>query len=260
MNSPMAVLVSVRTDPVSARATRNRNDALAVSLALRLPGPADVRLVHVGTMSDTVARDYLALGAPTIDVLDPAAAPARSIVPALRDALAATPLVLTGMRADDGHGSGVLPFELAAAMGRPVVGDVIAVEPDGAGWIVTQALAKGARRRLRVAAPAVLAISAATPLPLRYAHADRMAGRISRRRLPAEAAGAEAPGSAEQRVATARRLKLLEARVIQSGHARMQAAVGSAASGGGMVISTGSPDDKARAVLHYLRRHALVNF
>ena len=39
----------------------------------------------------------------------------------------------------------------------------------------------------------------------------------------------------------ARRLKPLEARVAQSGHARMQAAVGGPAAAGGTVISTGSP-------------------
>ena len=257
MNASIAVLVSARIDPVSARATRNRNDALAATLALGLLGPAAVRLLHAGTMSDSVARDYLAGGAPTIDLLEPAAELGRGLVPALCDALAATPLVLTGMRANDTYGSGVLPFELAAAMGRPIVGDVIAVEAAGPAWIVTQALPKGARRRLKIAGPAVLAISPATPLQLRYSHADRMAGRVSRRLLQAVPEALTAP---EQRVPAARRLKLLEARVAQSGHARMQAAVGSAASSGGIVISTGSPEDKARAVLHYLRGHALVNF
>lgn len=260
MNARIAVLVSARVDPVSGRETRNRNDALAATLALGLLGPAEVRLLHVGTMSDAVARDYLALGAPTIDLLELAADFLGGVVPALCEALAATPLVLTGMRANDSHGSGVLPFELAAAMGRPLIADVIGVEAVGLGWIVTQALPKGARRRLRVHAPAVLAISPATPLALRHSHADRMAGQVSRRRLQAAPSTPDALAAQEQRVPTARRLKLLEARVVQSGHARMQAAVGSAASSGGTVISTGSPEDKARAVLHYLRGHALVNF
>jgi electron transfer flavoprotein beta subunit len=260
MNARIAVLVSARIDPVSGRATRNRNDALAATLGLGLLGPAAVRLLHVGTMSDAVARDYLALGAPTIDLLEPAAEAAGGIVPALCEALAATPLVLTGMRANDTYGSGVLPFELAAAMGRPMIGDVIAVEAVGPAWIVTQALPKGARRRLKVAVPTVLAISPATPLPLRYSHADRMAGQVARRRLRAAPITPGGLATQEQRVPAARRLKLLEACVAQSGHARMQAAVGSAASSGGIVISTGSPEDKARAVLHYLRGHALVNF
>jgi len=260
MNAKIAVLVSARVDPVSGRATRNRNDALAATLALGLLGSAAVRLIHVGTMTDAVARDYLALGAPTIELLEPAAEPAPGIVPMLCEALAGTPLVFTGMRANDSYGSGVLPFELAAAMGRPLIGDVVAAEAAGPAWIITQALPKGARRRLKVGGPVVLAISPATPLPLRHSHADRMAGQVSRRRLQA---GPTAPGALapqEQRVPAARRLKLLEANVAQSGHARMQAAVGSAASSGGMVISTGSPEDKARAVLHYLRSHALVNF
>jgi electron transfer flavoprotein beta subunit len=258
VNARIAVLVSARLDPVSGRETRNRNDALAATLALGLFGPAAVRLLHVGSMSDAVARDYLALGAPTIDLIEPGAEGVQGIVPVLCEALAATPLVLTGMRANDGYGSGVLPFELAAAMQRPLINGVIAVEAIGSAWVVTQALPKGARRRLKVDVPVVLAISPA-PLPLRHSHADRMAGQVLRRLLAAPITPS-ALASQEQRVPAARRLKLLEARVAQSGHARMQAAVGSAASSGGIVISTGSPEDKARAVLHYLRGHALVNF
>lgn len=259
----IAVLVGVRTDPVSGRATRNRNDALAVALALQQAAPADVRLLHAGAMGDETARDYLALGAGAIELIEAAEGDmsTASVVRCLAAALADESLVLAGSRADDRHGSGVLPFALAAALGRPLIADVVELQAEGPGWIVTQALPKGARRRLRLTVPAVLAIAPNAELPLRHSYADRIAGRILRRAPPpAASAPTPTPPVAEGRVPAARRLKPLEARVAQSGHARMQAAVGGPAAAGGTVISTGSPDDKARAVLQYLRSHALVDF
>jgi len=260
MTARIVVLVSERIDPVSGRATRNRNDALAAALALGLAAPAAVQLMHAGAMSEAVARDYLALGAPSIELLDIAASAPSDIVSPLAAALASTPLVLTGTRANDHYGSGVLPFALASAMGRPLIAGVIAVQAEGAGWIVTQALPKGARRRLKLSGPAVLAISPATVLPLRHSYADRIAGRITHRGAPPPRLAADTCAVQEQRVPAARRLQPLAAKVAQSGHARMQAAVGTPASAGGTVITTGSAEDKARAVLHYLREHALVTF
>jgi electron transfer flavoprotein beta subunit len=268
----IAVLVSQRIDPVSGRPTRHRNDALAAAIALAVASRESIRLLHAGEMSESVARDYLAIGADSITLM----AASQDVVMPLAAALASTPLVLTGTRCQDGMGSGVLPYALAAALGRPVIADVMDMLPSDAGgqpgWVVTQALPRGARRRLAVSGPAVLAISPLAAMPLRHSHADRMAGRIDRQgalsspaAVPYAAKAASAstacPGSAAvQRVPAARRLQPLQACVAQSGHARMQAAVGTPAATGGIVITTGSAHDKARAVLQYLRDHALVNF
>lgn len=253
--SPIVALVGERRDPVSGRATRSRNDALAAALALQLAPPAGVRLLHAGGMGEAVARDYLALGARSIELLAPGADLVATLVEALRPAA----LVLTGSRAMDGYGSGALPFVLAAALGRPLLTRVVAVEAEGRGWRVTQALPKGARRRLRLTVPALLAVSPGAPLTLRHAYADRVTGEILRPRAPSVLPPQALEATPCTRVPAAKRLKPLEAPVARSGHARMQAAVGSTASAGGTVIATGSPEDKARAVLQYLRAHALVN-
>jgi electron transfer flavoprotein beta subunit len=60
-------------------------------------------------------------------------------------------------------------------------------------------------------------------------------------------------------VATRKRRKLLEAKTVQSGHARMLGAIESPSTGG-VVLQTGSVDTKAQAVLNYLRTHSLVTF
>ena len=251
MNPTITVLVAPRSHPTSQRLTRCQADATAATLALGLSLP--VRLLCAGDMPDAVARDYLALGAPLVEVMQSAAnAPlVDTLVPALRDVA----LVLTGTRSEADQGSGVLPYALAAALGRPVVTDVLSLEADGSGWIVTQALPKGARRRLKLQAPAVLAISAAAPVALRHSLADALAGKIVRT-AAASVAHALPCGTL---VATRKRRKLLEAKTVQSGHARMLGAIESPSTGG-MVLQTGSADTKAQAVLDYLRTHSLVTF
>jgi electron transfer flavoprotein beta subunit len=166
------------------------------------------------------------------------------------------PWVLTGTRSEAEHGTGVLPYALAAALGRPLVSDVLAVQPDGNAWIVTQALPKGARRGLRISPPAVLAVSAAAPQTLRHSLADAMAGQIVR--TPVRTSG-PATAPAGQRVPNSKRRKLLEAKTVQSGHARMLGAIESPSTGG-TVLQAGNPHTKAQAVLDYLRAHSLVHF
>lgn len=253
--SDITVLVAAQAHAVSGRPARSRADATAVALALAVGLPGDVRLLSAGTMPDAVARDYLALGAPMIDVLESSTDGdvAGMLLPSLRD----TRWILTGTRGESGPGSGVLPFALGAVLGRPVVTDVVAVQADGNHWLVTQALPKGARRRLRVSAPAVLAVSAAAPVTLRHSLADAMAGTIVRTAVPSTApADLAAMG---QRVPRGKRRKLLEARIVQSGHARMLGAIESPSTGGA-VLQTGTPETKAQAVLDYLQAHSLVQF
>ena len=95
MTARIVVLVSERIDPVSGRATRNRNDALAAALALGLAAPAAVQLLHFGAMNESVARDYLALGAPSIDLLAPTGSAPSDIVIPLATALASSKCALS---------------------------------------------------------------------------------------------------------------------------------------------------------------------
>jgi electron transfer flavoprotein beta subunit len=257
--SDITVLVAARNHAVSGRPVRSRADAAAAALALGVSGT--VRLLTAGPLPDAVARDYLALGAPLLEVRECGedADIAARLLPALRD----VPWVLAGTRSEAEHGTGstgILPYALAAALQRPVVADVLGIQAEGSAWIVTQALPKGARRRLRVHAPAVLVVSAAASPTLRHSLADAMAGRIVRKPLQAtKPAAAATSAPVGQRVAGSKRRKLLEARTQQSGHARMLGAIESPSTGGA-VLQTGDPHTKAQAVLDYLRTHSLVHF
>jgi len=246
----ITVLVAARKHEVSGKSTRSRADATAAALALGLPGT--VGLLTAGAMPDSVARDYLALGATQLEILESDADSCDVLLPALHN----VPWVLAGTRPESEQGTGVLPFALATALGRPVITDVLAVQADGKAWIITQALPKGARRRLRVTPPAVLVVSAAAPVTLRHSMADAMAGAVVRTPV-SNAAASSAPKG--QLVPRTLRRKLLEARTVQSGHARMLGAIESPSTGG-TVLQTGTPQTKAQAVLDYLRTHSLVHF
>lgn len=269
----VTVLVGALCHPVSQRPCRCPADAQALALALTLGLP--LRLLSAGNMPDRVARDYLAGGAPLIEIVEIAAlaqepdafAPAAqssALLRALLPHVHGSAWVFTGTRRQHG-GTGVLPYALAAALGRSIVSDVLTIEPGAAGWSdkaieITQALPRGARRRLRVQAPAVLAISAAAALQPRHSFAAALAGRIVRLPAAATATASEAgtatsmPG---ERV-PARRLRVpLAASAAQGAAQRMSAAIDAPASGGTVLVA---PDAraKAQALLDYLLRNALL--
>jgi len=252
--STISVLVSTREETANGRTVRNRGDAVAVCLALGIAGADAVRLLSAGDMPESVARDYLALGARSIDLLPCGAA--DDPVPLLATSVADSALVLTGTRRDGGLASGVLPYALADALMRPMIPNVVAVTRTGDTWTVTQALPKGARRRLRLSVPAVLSIHPGAPVTLRHSYRDQLAGEV--RRLPPAAAGT--PSSDWTLVPAARRLERLQARRAQSGHGRMLGAIATEqTSSAATVLSEGSARDKALAVFDYLRQHSLLS-
>lgn len=280
MNAPRpssapAVLVSLRIDPVSGRATRSAGDAAAAALARQAcldAGEAGApRLVHAGRLPERVARDYLALGLPLLQQwVAPvgAAGEAADAVSLLRQACADSPLVLTGARAESGLGSGLLPYALAEALQRPLLADVIDLQREADGhWRVTQALPRGARHHWRLApgAGAVLVTSARLAqragLDLRHAWASAQQGRIETLTADRGAAAAVVPAMPDWTTGPARRQRVaLAAASRASGAERMARATGSAApKSGGALLREGSVEDKARALLQRLQALALVS-
>ena len=68
----IAVLVSVGRHPVSGVARYSRNDAAALTLALSLAKGhnATLDVLHAGDPSNPALKEYLALGAGSVEVLD----------------------------------------------------------------------------------------------------------------------------------------------------------------------------------------------
>ncbi|NRF72287.1 hypothetical protein HLB44_35445 [Aquincola sp. S2] len=256
MNNTITVLVGWHAHRVSGRPVRNGGDAIALGLALRVAASRDVRVLCGGDMPDAVARDYLAQGAPCIEILQ-AQSHQADLVALLAPALRASTLVLTGTRAEGGLRSGALPYAIAEKLQRPLIPDVVALHEEAGTWLATQALPKGARRRLRVATPAVFAVHPAAPVTLRHSYRDQQAGRVLRHTVRRP----ESEPSPWQYVAASGHLQRLQALQAQSGHSRMRDAIATEQrSAAGTLLRDGSAEAKARAVFDYLQTHSLLSF
>jgi len=268
--SDVAVLVSVRIDPTSGRATRSRADAAAVALAQQALGEGrEPWVCTAGDMPASVAQDYLAQGVSQLTRLRVGSqAGLDDVVSVLEPACLEHRLVIAGPRGESGLATGLLPYALGRRLQRPVISEVIDLgrEPDG-GWRVVQALPRGARRswRLDPGVSAVLVTSARLALredlPRRHSWAASQVGRIVDE--PAMAFHASEPeAQTPWRFEPARKQRRpLAATSNESGAARMARATGSAESArqGGLVIRDGSALDKARLLLEHLRKLSLVN-
>ncbi len=273
----VAVLVSAGINPTSGSPRAARGDAVALSLARRL-GSITVRTLHAGSALEPALADYLALGAEEIEVVP--VADGASIESSLVSRLQGTDLVVTGCRAEQGAGSGLLPYALARHLGYPVVANVLEVRVVGGEAHLLQFLPRGRRRKLAVRLPAVIAVHPMAPVTLAYAHAARASGRIVAHSIPLSVArqqGEDAEvrsggGASPDRRAgaprpvtpagdwkpdpRARQVVRLKAEDRKPAHARLEAAIVSEKKGG-LVVTEGSAADKAGVILDYLARHGL---
>jgi electron transfer flavoprotein beta subunit len=250
----VVVLVSAGRHPISGTPRSCRGDAVAMALGCKLGGDG-ARIVHAGEPNHAALKDYLAYGAGQIEVLKVSAG--GDTLAAIAQHVKTADLILTGTRAEQGEGSGLLPYLLAHALNRPVIADVLDVQIEKGEARVRQFLPKGKRRLIAAPLPLVLAVHPLAPAELTYAHARRIAGRIDTITTPL------APGHSESDTwmiePAARRSNQLKAPENRDGHARMVSYVESQAKGGAVAFE-GSPVDKAQILLTYLREHRLVDF
>lgn len=252
----VAVLVSPARHPVSGAPLRSASDAAAFELACSLAPPDRLTVLCAGMVGNDSLRDYLGLGAAVIEVLT--VEHSEDVAAALVARLRGYDLVLCGARSDGQSASGLLPYLLAEGLGLPLVGDVLEATLAQRTLRVRQFLPNGVRRLLELDTPALLAVHRNAPLTRQFAYARACAGRIVH---VAGAAHGAAPAPAWQAEPASRRPRPLKARTAQSGHSRMQEAIGGAgAARGGQVLKDGSAQQKAEAVLAYLREHRLIDF
>lgn len=253
----IAVLVSAGRNPVSGSPRASPQDAAALELARKLAGEA-ITVLHAGTADEPALAGYLALGARSVEVVS--VPEGGDILDALASRLGGIGLVLTGLRAEHGAGSGVLPYALARRLGCPVVTNVLSLRILDGEAEVRQFLPKGRRRTLAVRLPAVLAVHPTAAAGATYAYARRQSGRIfAALPPPAPQSSVSAAAPVWQPLEAARQPVRLRAAERRSAHARLQAAIASEAKGG-TVIADGSSEEKAQAILDYLRANGLVDF
>lgn len=258
MSTPAAivVLVSPAAHPVSGRAVASRADVNALDLAEAIAGGSAFHVLSAGDHGTDALSPYLALGCPTIELLQLPAG--HDPLPVLARSVAGARVVVCGNRADGGMGSGLLPYLLAELLDLSLVNDVLQAQLEGDDLQLLQFLPRGMRRRLVARPPVVLTASAAVASPRRHAHARLRSGRVHAVTLPLPAAPALTDWQSE---AGPRRVQPLRAALAQSGHARMLNAVSiDAASGPSQVVKEGTAVEKAQVLLAYLREHRLGSF
>lgn len=256
----IAVLVSVGRHPVSGTPRYSRNDAAALTMALSLAKQhsATLDVLHAGDPSNPALKEYLALGARSVEVLEIATTAdlQADVATPLAARLRGYDLVLTGTRAEGAFDSGMLPYRVANALEIPLVGAAVDLSVSGGCAQVRQFMPKGLRRRVEVQLPALIAVHPMANAATRYAYARLREGSIK----PVVTRASVNPDDLawSVRPATAKPVRLAAAEK-RSGHARMLSATTTESRGGSVVIE-GSSVEKAQVILAYLREHQLVDY
>ncbi|MCC5881429.1 MAG: electron transfer flavoprotein subunit beta [Halomonas sp.] len=254
----VAVLVSVGRHPVTGRARRADQDARGVELAKSLER-AQVTLLHAGTLGEEdeeALRGYLGMGLPSLALIEqPRGA---DVLPALARALeeANPQLVIAGERAEQGEGSGMLPYLLAERLGWPLIGGVADVESIENGTAtLLQALPRGQRRRLRVRLPAIVSVDAAAPAARQSAFGPARRGEIEAEPAAVEWDEAQTEWSVTPARKRPKRLKIVKA---ASARDRFKAAAAKAEGGSGQVLTDVTPEQGAEAIFKLLKEEGVL--
>ncbi|GAA3537745.1 electron transfer flavoprotein subunit beta [Zobellella aerophila] len=243
----IAVLVSQGQHPVSGRARRAHQDACALELALSLSGK--VSAIHAGDPEQAALRDYLGMGIDGLTVLNQSADDDALTVlyPYLTEQQ--PDILLTGVRAECGEGSGLLPYLLAERMGWPLVTGIAAIESiehDEASLL--QALPRGQRRRIKVKLPFVASVESAAAEPRQIAFARARRGNIARLTQATEVDQARTEWTLSAAKPRPKRLKVATAKTAAD---RFKQATAKAQGGKGQIIRD-DPQAAAKAIFELL--------
>ncbi|WP_148253572.1 electron transfer flavoprotein subunit beta [Aidingimonas lacisalsi] len=262
----VAVLLSVGRHPVTGRARRADQDARGLELALSMAA-ARIELVHAGPFDDACEvsmRGYLGMsaghagsGADSVTLVDQ---PSQAdVVPALCRTLSeslAPQLVIAGERAEQGEGSGMLPYQLSESLGWPLVGGIVAVEgvEEGVATLL-QALPRGQRRRLSVRLPVIVMVNATAMAPRQSAFGPARRGTLAVVEQPAVHDAAQDEWRVQPARKRPKRLKIVKA---TSARERFKAAAAKSDGGGGQIMKDVSPDEAAAAIHKLLKEEDVL--
>lgn len=161
----IVVLASCGRHPGSGRARVAPSEARALALAASLGAEIDVLHAGPAGIAQAALSDALGMGAARLTVLDIAEGsdPLPVLIAALRSHSA--DIILAGAQAEQGEGSGFLPYAIAEALGAALITAVTAASAANGEMLVTQAVAGGRRRQIAAAFPLMLTVDAKGPAP-----------------------------------------------------------------------------------------------
>jgi len=255
-NLRITALVSIGKHPGSGRARRAEQDARAVEMGLNL-APKGLEVLHAGDPHDDALRAYAGMGLKALRILQQEGN--ADAVPALGEYLkqAGPDIILTGVRAESGESSGMVPYLLGEALGLPVVtriAEIVSIDNGEANLL--QALPRGQRRALRVPLPFVASVDMAASAPRQSAF-----GPANRAQLEGQAAGVEIRDEIKANWSEAparkrpKRLKVVKAKTAAD---RFKAATAKSTGDGGKVLRDKPATEMAQAVFDLLLEEGVL--
>ncbi|SEQ05684.1 electron transfer flavoprotein beta subunit [Amphritea atlantica] len=253
-------LVSVGKHPQSGRMRRADQDSRAVELGLKLTGDnhsgESLVVLHAGDPGEPNLRSYAGMGLKSVRVLqlDPAADAILPLGQHLQQCGA--DIVLTGVRAESGESSGMVPYQLAEKLGWPIVprvADIVSVK--GGVAEVLQALPRGQRRSVMVKLPFIASVDSAAPEARQSAF-----GPASRALMDIEVVSASVDDvrQAWEEAAARKRPKRLKVVKAKTAAERFKAATAKSQGDGGKVMKNESAAEQAQAIFDLLKEEGVL--
>ena len=249
MSLKVMTLLSVGQHPKSARDRRADQDARAIELGLTLE-QAELSLLHAGDENSPALRMYLGMGPQQLNVIQQS--DNADVIPALVAYLQQSrhDIVLTGVRAERGEASGLLPYMIAEQLGWPVLTRIVAIEMISADEAeVLQALPRGQRRALRVKLPFIASVDSAAPAARQSAFGPARRSKIIRVDMIESQDNERLSWQQNTARKRAKRLKIVTAKTAAD---RFRAATAKSQSNSGKILQSETTTEKARAILNVL--------
>ena len=265
----IVTLVSVGEHPASGRARRAEQDARAVELGLKLVGDK-LQTIYAGSASDKPAtsalRSYLGMGLSEVILLDlPEQADAAIGLVEHFKSSQCPDIILTGVRAESGESSGMMPYLLAEQLGMTVISsiaDILSIDVNKSISNVVdmtkqaeilQALPRGQRRKVKVSLPLVASVDMAASEPRQSAFGPAMRGQINAETSHSEDDIERLQWQTAPAKKRPKRLKIVKAKTAAD---RFKAATAKAAGGGGKVVH--GTQESAQAIFDLLKEEGML--
>ncbi|MBE8182274.1 MAG: hypothetical protein HAW61_01965 [Candidatus Portiera sp.] len=289
------ILLSLARHPLSGKIICSPNDLRALSMMSSMMGSTvdaelkessdgasngasngasfELKAVHAGDPNESVMNEYLGYGLPAVDVIktkkneDPCPKLAKYLQQEKPQ------LVVAGMQALGGWGSGLVPYILAEQINYPLISGTISVALQDGQYnndeqlLCSQYLPKGRRRDFIVAPPLFITVHLRAPNKPQFVWAQQQQGEIQK-----VAANANANNNVKYKkynksdkssiqltdnwdLAPAdKKRSRLSIRSNRSGFERMQRAV-SLSGGGGNIVKDGSVLEKAQITYNMIKQN-----
>lgn len=278
MSPRVMTLVSLGCHPISGRGRLAEQDGRAVELGMKLAGE-DLALLHAESTSDSAfpplsdidkeaqLRRFLGMGLPDIAVVKPDVK--QDVVASLMSAIIdrQPQILLTGVRAESGEGSGMVPYLLAEMLAWPMVSNITdIIEVTGNEAQVLQALPRGQRRLINVKLPFIASVNMAANKPRQSAFGPAKRGRVSFSNeaeadalITSELFTIPDNGELDWQVTPAKprskRMKVIKAKTAAD---RLKAATVKTSSAGGKVMVDETLTEKAQAIIDLLQSEGVL--